>query len=76
MFCNVHHPEIMKNIHCSSCESLETIIVAWVEQQHFELIGLVMQINEKNIHLEPLIKEANIIKKIMEHYFKTCNIKK
>ncbi len=76
MFCNVHHPDILKNMHCTTCDALETIVVAWVQQQHFELIGLLIKIDSKNIHIEPLIKEQEIIKKIMENYFKQCNIKK
>lgn len=73
-FCNVHHPEIMRNIHCTTCDAIETIMVAWVKNQHFELIGLLMNVDSKYIYIECLIKEPKIIKKIMEEYFKQCKI--
>ena len=76
MFCNVHHPDILKNIHCKTCEALETIVVAWVKHQHFELIGILEKIDSKNIYIEPLIKDTKLIKAIMDEYFKQCKIKK
>lgn len=74
-FCNVHHPEIMRNIHCTTCDALETILVAWVKNQHFELIGILQNIDTKYLYIESLIKDPKVIKIIMEEYFKQCKLK-
>ena len=78
MFCNVHHSQITKSLNCKSSNGCggptQTIIVAWVKHQHFELIGAIEQ-ETKNKHLQVrVIFTKEDVKQIMKKYFSQCPI--
>lgn len=79
-FCNVHHPLINKSLHCESgtCGGPKnTVVVAWVQHQHFELIGIAQK-SPDVAHLSVkvlFLSTEHVIKEILERYTSQCKLK-
>lgn len=77
MFCNVHHSQITKSLNCKSSNGCggptQTIIVAWVKHQHFELIGAVEKTKDKHVIVRVIFTNEDV-KQIMKKYFSQCPI--
>lgn len=76
MYCGVHHDEALgkKNIP-------PTIIILWVNHQHFEPLCRIVNTNKNSTTLQALFDpkeddvDADIVYQIMKHYKQQCKIK-
>ena len=77
MFCDVHHPDIVKSMYCKTgtCGGPNTtIVVAWVLHKHFELIGQLMGPRKNGAEIRCLF-EGPQVKSLMTAYFESCSSK-
>jgi hypothetical protein len=80
MFCEVHDDDTERSTHCTSEDSScalpnDTIIVAWVNYKHFELIGIAESKSGVCANVKVQFNDKPTIKFIMDHYFQSCGKK-
>ena len=80
MFCEVHDDDTERSTHCTAEDSscgipAHTIIVAWVNYKHFELIGVAESKTETAANIKVQFNDKPTIKFIMDHYFQSCGKK-
>jgi hypothetical protein len=80
MFCEVHDDDTEKSTHCKADDLScglpnDTIIVAWVNYKHFELIGIAESRTETAANIKVQFNDKPTIKYIMEQYFQSCGKK-
>jgi hypothetical protein len=81
MYCGVHDPSTVKNISKCKVPSVDTVVVAWVDNSHFELVVRIDDIDSKMVSIRKLFdpknaKDLETIENVMIAYTTQCNLKK
>lgn len=80
MYCGVHQAETLNAVANCGAPKSPTVIVAWVDHSHFELIGRIDDVSDKQISIrcvfDPMdARDAKTIENVMRAYQVKCKLK-
>ena len=78
LFCGVHSEETLLREKKGKTPDEITIIIAWVDHSHFELVVRIDSIGEDTVTLRTSFgntkKDVDTIHTLLEHYIAKCNV--
>jgi hypothetical protein len=77
MYCGIHDADTSESVKNSSKLIRPTVVVAWIDNSHFELVVRIDSVDSANVHIKTHfdpVEDSATIRNLMKSYIQKCRV--